>query len=190
VNFLKDQEGRFSHHKRAGWFSPWHAAWINLKAMFVYGADFFLFRPGLLLILVGLLLTLPMSFGPVQAGPITFSLYWMLLGLTLSVLGLHGFYVGALARIFFDYSGDRTRRWLRRFSYTRSVLLSVAAVASGASLAAPLVLRYWYSGFRLGGDVFPANHMAVSGLLFVIGGFMNFTFTLALHAAAANLRRK
>jgi glycosyltransferase involved in cell wall biosynthesis len=190
VNFLKDQEGRFSHHKRTGWFSPWHAAWINLKAMFVYGADFFLFRPGLLLILVGLLLTLPMSFGPVQAGPITFSLYWMLLGLTLSVLGLHGFYVGALARIFFDYSGDRTRRWLRRFSYTRSVLLSVAAVASGASLAAPLVLRYWYSGFRLGGDVFPANHMAVSGLLFVIGGFMNFTFTLALHAAAANLRRK
>src|SRR5215470_5164688 len=50
VHFLKDQEGRFSHHKRAGWFSPWHAAWINLKAMFVYGADFFLFRPGLLLL--------------------------------------------------------------------------------------------------------------------------------------------
>ena len=47
VRFLKDQEGRFSHHKRAGWFSPWHAAWINLRAMFIYGADFFLFRPGL-----------------------------------------------------------------------------------------------------------------------------------------------
>src|SRR5664279_5259668 len=31
VRFYKDQEGRFSHHKRAGWFSPWHAGWINLK---------------------------------------------------------------------------------------------------------------------------------------------------------------
>jgi glycosyltransferase involved in cell wall biosynthesis len=45
VRFLKDAKGRLSHHKRAGWFSPWHAAWINLKAMFVYGADFFLYRP-------------------------------------------------------------------------------------------------------------------------------------------------
>src|SRR5438552_1043764 len=102
VCFLKDQEGRFSHHKRAGWFSPFHAAWINLKAMFVYGADFFLFHPGLLLLAAGLLLTLPMSLGPMRVGPITFSLYWMLLGLTLSVLGLHGFYVGSLARVFFD----------------------------------------------------------------------------------------
>src|SRR5262249_44172890 len=44
VRFLKDEKGRLSHHKRAGWFSPWHAAWINLKAMFIYGADFFLYR--------------------------------------------------------------------------------------------------------------------------------------------------
>src|SRR5207247_5139600 len=80
VRFLKDQEGRFSHHKRSGWFSPWHAAWINLKAMFIYGADFFLFRPGMLLLALGLLLTLPMSLVPVQVVPITFSLYWLLLG--------------------------------------------------------------------------------------------------------------
>ena len=39
VTFLNDREGRLSHHKRSGWFSPWQAAWINLRAMFVYGAD-------------------------------------------------------------------------------------------------------------------------------------------------------
>ena len=49
VTFLKDREGRVSHHKRLGWFSPFQAAWINLKAMFIYGADFFLLKPGLLL---------------------------------------------------------------------------------------------------------------------------------------------
>jgi hypothetical protein len=31
--------------------------------------------------------------------------------------------------------------------------------------------------------------MAVAGLLFIILGSMNFTFTLALHAAAANVNR-
>ena len=46
VTFLKDREGRVSHHKRAGWLSPWKAAWINLRAMFVYGSDFFLLKPG------------------------------------------------------------------------------------------------------------------------------------------------
>ena len=190
VRFLRDQEGRFSHHKRAGWFSPWHAAWINLRAMFIYGADFFLFRPGLLLLSIGLLLTLPMTFGPVRLGAITFSLYWMLLGLTLSVLGLHGFYVGALARVFFDYSGNLTRRWLGMFSYTRSVLLSGLAMAVGGALDLPLIYQYLHSGLRLPGDVTPASHMAVTGLLFVVGGAMNFTFTLALHAAAANVKRR
>jgi glycosyltransferase involved in cell wall biosynthesis len=190
VRFLKDEEGRLSHHKRAGWFSPWQAAWINLKAMFVYGADFFLYRPGLLLLFTGLLLTLPLSLGPVRVGAITFSLHWMLLGLTLSVLGLHGFYVGALARVFFDYSGVTTRRWLDVFSYTRSVVLSLLAIAGGCGLAAPLVFWYVRSGFRLTDDIFPTTHLSVIGLLLVIGGFMNFTFTLALHAAAANVRRK
>src|SRR5215470_5055670 len=131
VRFLKDQKGRVSHHKRSGWFSPWAAAWINLKAMFVYGADIFLFRPGLLLLLFGLLLTLPMASGPRNLGPITFSLNWMFLGLSLSVLGLHGIYVGSLARVFFDYSGETTRRFLQVFSYTRSVILSIVAVVTG-----------------------------------------------------------
>ena len=57
-------------------------------------------------------------------------------------------------------------------------------------MAVPLVVQYVQQGFRLADNpVFPANHLAVVGLLFVIGGFMNFTFTLALHAAAANVRR-
>ena len=188
VRFLKDQEGRFSHHKRAGWFSPWHAAWINLRAMFIYGADFFLFRPGLVLLAVGLLLTLPVTFGPVTVGPVTFSLYWMLLGLSLAVLGLHGYYLGALARVFFDYKKDLTRRWLKAFSYTRSVILSAASVIAGCGLAAPLVLQYLHSGLRLPTELGSASHMAVTGLLLVMGGAMNFTFTLALHAAAANIK--
>src|SRR5258708_38305927 len=41
VRFLKDQDGRVSHHKRAGWLSPWLAGWINLRSMLVHGAEFF-----------------------------------------------------------------------------------------------------------------------------------------------------
>jgi len=190
IQFYKDPKGRVSHHKRVGWFSPWQAGWINVKAMFVYGADFFLFRPSLLLLLAGLLLTLPLTFGPVAVGPINFSLYWMLFGLTLSVLGLHGFYLGCLTRIFSDYDGESTRRWLRRFSYTRSVVISALLFLAGVALAAPLAYQYLHLGLRLPRDVTPLNHLAVTGLLLVIAGCMNFTFTLVLHAAAGNVKRR
>ncbi|HEY9566591.1 MAG TPA: glycosyltransferase family 2 protein, partial [Thalassobaculum sp.] len=56
VRFYKDRDGRVSHHVRTGWFSPWHAAWINLRAMFVWGADFFCLMPGVAMLLAGLLL--------------------------------------------------------------------------------------------------------------------------------------
>src|SRR4030088_1546059 len=77
VTFYKDRDGRQSHHKRSGWFSPFHAAWINLRAMFIHGAEFFLFKPGIVLFVLGLLLTLPLSFGGITVGPVTFNLYWM-----------------------------------------------------------------------------------------------------------------
>ena len=78
VTFFKDRDGPVSHHKRSGWLSPFQAAWINLRAMFVYGADFFVMKPGLVLLTLDLI-TLPLSFGTISVGPVTFSLYWMLL---------------------------------------------------------------------------------------------------------------
>ena len=76
------------------------------------------------------------------------------------------------------------------FSYTRSVLFSAIAFVAGVSLVAPLGQIYLRSGLRLPDEVFPANHMAVTGLLLIIAGIMNFTFTLTLHAAEANVKRR
>lgn len=47
INFYKDREGRLSHHKRSGWFSPWKAGWINLQSMLVNAPDYFFLKPGL-----------------------------------------------------------------------------------------------------------------------------------------------
>ena len=46
-------------------------------------------------------------------GAVTFSLYWMLAGLTLSVVGLQYFYLGCIAQILYDYTGAARTRWLR-----------------------------------------------------------------------------
>lgn len=184
VRFLKDRDGRQSHHKRSGWFSPWHAAWINLRAMFVYGADFFVLKPGLVLLALGLALTLPLTFGPITIGAVTFSLYWMLAGLAATVLGLQGVYLGCLARVFYDFTGASRRRLLAIFPYTRTALVSAGLVVAGVALAIPLVALYIRHDLALPPGVPMASYAAVTGLLFVIAGFSTFVFTLLLHAAA------
>lgn len=182
VSFLKDREGRLSHHKRVGWLEPWRAAWINLRAMFVFGADFFLLKPGLLMLALGLGLTLPLSFGPLTVGPVTFSLYWMLLGLTLAVLGVQNFFLGCLARLLYDYTGAARDRLLGLFPYTRTVLLSAAVFLAGIGLMTPLAVEYFRRGLELPAEIGTVHHLAVTGILLTIIGFTSFAFTLLFHA--------
>jgi glycosyltransferase involved in cell wall biosynthesis len=192
VRFYKDRDGRVSHHRREGWFSPWRAAWINLRAMFVYGADFFLVRPGAVLLAVGLLLTLPLTFGSLAVGPVTFSLHWSLAGVALAVLGLQSIYLGILARVVYESDGAVRNRWLRRFRYNRAVAVSAALFALGLALLSFLVIDYVSNDLRLpsltlsGGP----SYRAVTGLLLVMMGFSTFTFTLVLHAVAIRLDRR
>jgi hypothetical protein len=108
----------------------------------------------------------------------------MLLGMTLSVVGLQSFYLGCLSQLFHDYSGRARSRWLRVFSYNRSVIASAALTVFGLGCLEPLIAQYLSYGFTLAGDIGFPNHFAILGLLFVILGFSNFVFTLVLHSAA------
>lgn len=183
VRFLKEPEGRISHLKRNGWMEPWRAGWINLKAMFLYGADFFLLWPGLLLLAAGLLLSVPASLGPVAVGPIVLSMNWMMLGQTLAVLGLQSFYLGCIVQVLYNYSPAAAVRWLRLFEYNRAMTISGTLLAAGLGLCVPLCVQYVRLGLRLprGVSVLP-SHLAAMGLLVVIFGFLTFCNTLVLHA--------
>lgn len=184
VRFLKDTEGRFSHHKRAGWRSPWLAAWINLRAMFVYGSDFFLLKPGLILFLIGLACTLPLSGGPIAIGHLSFSLYWMLVGVTATVVGLQSFFLGVVAQVLFDYRGRASRRWLALFPYTRTVLAAASILALGIACVVPLIAYYLGHHERLSVSAHSQDGLAVTGLMLMIIGASLFSFTLVLHATA------
>ena len=181
VTFLKDREGRLSHHKRSGWFSPFSAAWINLRAMFVYGSDFFLFKPGIVLAVLGLLLTLPLSFGDIDIGPLALSLHWQFLGVTILAVGTQAFLLGCIAQVLFDYTGRNSKRWQRVFPYTRTVILAFGLGVLGVVLALPLVVDYATSDFALTRADSVQNHLAVTGLAAAITGAQLFVSTLVLH---------
>jgi glycosyltransferase involved in cell wall biosynthesis len=189
VRFLADREGRLSHHKRAGWFSPWQAAWINLRAMFIYGADFFVFKPGVVLALLGLLLIVPVTFGNIRLGAVTLSLNWQFLGLALFVVGLQAFFLGCIAQVLFDYTGRKRTRWLRVFPYTRTVLLAILLVLVGAGLCVPLAVAYVNNNLVLSTANFIQSHLAVTGLAAAIAGAQLFVFVLLIHGAVVATSR-
>jgi glycosyltransferase involved in cell wall biosynthesis len=189
VRFLKDREGRSSHMKRGGIFEPWRAGWINLRAMFIYHADFFVLRPGLAALVLGLLLALPETFGPFKVGSVTLSLYWMLFGMTLAVTGLQSFYLGCIVQVMYDYSPEVKNRWVSFFSYTRALIVSALLGIAGLALTLPLAKTYLRNGLSLPDMLDKPNYMAVIGLLFLISSFMTFSATLVLHAAALRAKR-
>src|ERR1035441_6259389 len=151
--------------------------------MFVYGADFFLLKPGLTMLWAGVLPMLAVMFGPVTIGPVTFSLYWMLMGVTLATLGLQSLYLGCLAQVLNDLTGDARRRWTGFFRYTRSMGYSASALVFGVAGTVPTLRAYVHFGLSLPREVPAASHLAICGLFFIIAGFMNFGFTLVIHAA-------
>jgi glycosyltransferase involved in cell wall biosynthesis len=176
VRFYKDRVGRVSHHKRAGWLSPWLAGWINLKVTFLYAADILLLKPGAVMLLLGLLLAASLVAGPYSLGGVGLNLHSMLLGVTLATLGYGAVQMGVLARSWYNFDPEWGRRWARAWSYDRGVLAAGAITAAGLVLDGAM-FWHWLSGGLLLQEI---SHAGVFGLLLLILGFQTFTFTLLL----------
>jgi hypothetical protein len=97
--------------------------------------------------------------------------------------------MGILARVFFDYSGEMTRRWFARFPYTRTVLAAAALFAAGFGLGVALIVYYVRHQYALTIEA-PLSSLAVTGLFFMIAGFNTFTFTLLLHSTSVAAWRR
>lgn len=176
VKFYKDRAGRFSHHRRMGWLSPWIAGWLNLKVMLVYTPDSFLLRPGILLTAIGGVIASALALGPITIGGVGFSLYWMLFGVTCVTLGYSSIQIGVLARVMHGLRAQSLRRLRRVLTYGRGMVISGGCVLVGIVLLGILVYRYLRAEFRL----YEISHPAIFGLLLIIVGFQTFCFTLLL----------
>src|SRR5260370_21851778 len=119
-----------------------------------------------------------LSLGGITIGPVTFNLYWMLIGLTLSVLGLQSIFFGCLAHVFLDYTGKARERWRRVFRYTSTVVASVPLFAVGFALAAAVLVYYVTHAFSLPDPPSVLDHLAIVRVVLLITVFSTFCFTL------------
>jgi glycosyltransferase involved in cell wall biosynthesis len=181
VTFYKDIEGRESHLKRIGWWSPWVAGWISLQAMLIWGADFFLLRPGLVVFVLGAIGVTALFHGPVLLWGIGFSLHWMLLFLLLSLVGLQLFLMGILARALYGCPNHQ-RPWQTVFRFNPAVLVSTVLFIGGTLSLLPLAREYYSYHYRLPPILTAPSFQAVAGLGLVMWGFIHFTFSMVYNA--------
>jgi glycosyltransferase involved in cell wall biosynthesis len=181
IHFLKDPEGRLSHMKRRGWLEPWRAGWMNLRAMLVHGVNFFLVKPGAVLLALGLLFMVPLAFGPLTIGRMSVSLNTMLLAMASATLGLSMLYFGGIAAILFDYSDTIRKRLERLLPYNPTFLVCLLIAACGVLATVPLIRTYAANGLVLP-ELGVETHWAVMGLWLIIAAFETFIFALMVRA--------
>lgn len=187
VKFLKDRNGRESHHKREGWLSPYKAAWINLRAMFVYGADAFLVKPGALLAVIGGVLVVTLTSGPLSIGMFVFELYSQLFGAFLFTAGINFFLIGLNIRQQITYPNERFLQIEKFFDYNRAVPSSLAIAVFGILATVPLIVEYFSNDYRLYGPNVWQQHLAITGLTLIVFGASYFVNVL-INGSIRNFR--
>ena len=174
VNFFKDREGRLSHHKRSGFWSPWHAGWVNLKAILIYNPEFFLIKPGIFLFVIGIFMTIISLIGGVKIGPIGFDIYSMISAFALNVMGYSFFQIGILAAKHHDLKNDNINITAKFLTYNNGMIISIFCILIGLCFNMIFFKHYIENSYRIIGY----EKTAILGLMFIVFGFQTFVMTL------------
>ncbi len=164
VTLHPDRRGRPSHLRR------WSDGWRHLEFMLLHAPDQLLFMPGALVLLLGLLFALPVSFGPAQLLGRTFDFHFLFLGGALVLIGLQGILGAILVRDVAHGQVLRPNRLLSavadRLTLGRGLALAAFLFLCGFAADAYVLVTWVREGF--GGLLEPRR--SVLGLLLMAMG--------------------
>lgn len=188
IHFFKDQEGRQSHLKRAGWITPWRAGWHTLKIILTYGSERIIRPASLFLSTLGLAGLALLSAGPVKVSGVTLTLHTMLLASTFLIIGLVLSGISILSICINDRIGNDVRHWSETFRFTRSMKISLTLFVVGCAICLAFAAKYVASGFVFGDDAAWISHLSVIGLTMIIVSVLIAGFSILLQALVDRIR--
>jgi hypothetical protein len=165
---------------------PWRDGWRHLRFLLWYAPDQMMTVPGLIALAIGLGLTLSQVAGPFHLGGVLFDIHFMILGLTLSMLGMSALSMGVAVHAMMSARAspgagggprpvrpvrtvralDRLKSW---FDFDRAAALAAVQLAAGIG-ADGGVLWHWLSTHR--GPLGPGyTRLTLVGLLLIATGF-------------------
>jgi glycosyltransferase involved in cell wall biosynthesis len=175
VTLHRDRRGKPTHLRR------WHDGWRHLELMLLNAPDQLLFRPGFILLILGILVALPVSFGPIDVAGRCIDFHCLFYGGTFAMVGLQGVLGALLTRALIRGKVVRRSRRAdaiaRNFTLGRGLLVTGCLIAVGAILQG-LVLAAWA---QKGFEHLSEPRRAVLGMLFFAAGAEIGTFSI-IHA--------
>jgi len=134
ITLYKDKRDRKPH------LNTWRDGWRHLKFMLLYAPNFLFVYPGIFAFIVGSILTLVQYNGPFTWGPIFWDIHVMILGLTLSLIGVFIIQMGLIIKLVSSqqhyYKKDAWVVWLRKVSMEKQLLLGVFFTLIGLGIDA------------------------------------------------------
>ncbi len=169
VNFFRDRDGRLSHHKRTGIWSPWIAGWINLKVMLVFSADTFLLWPSSVVFFLGVGATAASLADFASGGSLGLGIGTLLGAMTTVAMSALFFQMGIVARLIHGLRSGVEMRILRVFTYTKGMFGTFILAGIGSYLLAWFLFRFLETGSASEHLVFAIiglQSLLMSGILF------------------------
>ncbi len=140
IDFYKDRRGRRPHLR------SFHDGWRHLRLLLWHAPDHTLTVPGLVMLAVGLVLAISQLTGPVELGDTNLDIHYMILGVTLSLVGTSAVSLGLVVGATMPAGRVKHLRMIasahRWYSFDRAVRIAAILFAVGFTTDA-FVLSYW-----------------------------------------------
>lgn len=171
INFYKDKRDRSPHLRR------WRDGWRHLKFMLLYAPNFLFIWPSIILFFVGTFLMALQANGPFSWGPIFMDIHFMILGLTLSILGISVFQLGLIIKLFSHlndyYVRDPIVRWLKKITLEKELITGGVAILIGLIIDGFVTYHWILNGFKN----ISMPRTAIFGLYFIFFGISLISFS-------------
>lgn len=185
---LRIAEVPIAYHERIGEskLRTWQDGWRHLKFLLLASPTWLFLVPGAVLLLLGLLITVPMTFGPVDIGGLHLILHPMIAGAVAVIIGYQLLHFGVLVRACTvppDGVTDRVADFVHtRLTMERMLLFGALLFGAGVAIGVAIFIAWAASHFGPLSQLrvaIAAMTMAVVGAQTIFGSFL-YAFFLPL----------
>lgn len=167
ITLHKDKRDRPPHLR------PWRDGWRHLRLLLWHAPDHTMTLPGAVMLLLGLVLVGSQLFGPFTLGGASFDIHYMILGITLSLLGMSALTMGIAVHAIMPEHKLRKLKLLGSvktwFTFDRAMVVAVLLLLAGLACDGT-VLIHWLATHR--GTLTPVyTRLSLAGLLLIAMGF-------------------
>jgi glycosyltransferase involved in cell wall biosynthesis len=148
----------------------WHDGWRHLKFLLLASPTWLFLLPGAILVLLGAIILIPLTFGPVHLGPIRLILHPMIPAAVLVIVGYQMVQLGILIRACSeppDNVPDRLSEFVhKRLTMERMLLLGALLLLAGLAIGTAITVDWISRGF---GELTQLRPAIAAMTLFVLG---------------------